>query len=176
VREYQEATTALPKSLPPAAPSAGLKDRVLAAATGQARSRPALLTRVFWSAAAVFLLMLMISNLFRETEYRNSVSIKGTEHAPAAKGEVLWTEKSVRLEITGLPALPAGRVYQVWQIGPEAAPIGGRTFTLTSNGSLEGADHLKYALAKGQTIALTDEPLGGSRGPTGKIRCVAVIN
>jgi anti-sigma-K factor RskA len=173
VREFQDASTA---SLPPATPSEGLKSRVLAAATGQAKPRPALLSRAFWSAAAVFLFAVMAGNLFQEPDYDRSVDGKGTPDAPAAVGRVYWRENAVKLEIAGLPALPAGRRYQLWQIGPEKDPIGGRTFALAGGGELFGKDRMKYPVAKGQTFAITDEPAGGSRAPTGKLRFLASVN
>ena len=101
------------------APSPGLKDRVLAAATGQKAVRPAMLSRVFWSAAAAFLFVLLIGNLFREREYTNEAVVKPGPGAPAAAGKVLWVDRYVKLDIQGLPALPAGKAYQLWQIGPE---------------------------------------------------------
>ena len=177
MREYQEASTAVPLSLPPATPSPGLKGRVLAAATGRGTPRPAILTRVFWAAAAVVLFALMAGNLFHETEYTHSVRIKGTEHAPAAEGLVLWTEKSVRVEMTGLPALPPGKEYQLWQIGPEGPkPVAARTFRLDYKGDLAGNDWMKYLVAAGQTFAVTVEPAGGSRSPTMPIFAKVALN
>src|SRR6185295_13140613 len=93
VLEYQEASTALPQALEPVAPSPGLKDRVLAAATGQKTARPAMLSRVFWSAAAAFLFVLLIGNLFREREYTNEAVVKPGPGAPAAAGKVLWVDR-----------------------------------------------------------------------------------
>jgi len=63
VREYQEAATALPLSLTPLAPSESLKTRVLTAATGRQAPRQALFSRVFWAAAAIVLVALILNSL-----------------------------------------------------------------------------------------------------------------
>jgi anti-sigma-K factor RskA len=177
VREYQNASTAIPYALDPVAPSSGLKDRVIAAATGQKTAvRPAMLSRVFWSAAAVILFSILVGTLFSTPDYKFEFAMTGPkEVAPAAAGKVVWVDRHVKLEIVGLPALPAGKVYQLWQIGPEKAPIRARTFTLDPNGGLEGEDRMKYLLAKGQTFALTVEPAGGSNSPTLPIFCVGKV-
>jgi anti-sigma-K factor RskA len=159
------------------APSPGLKGRVLAAATSQKSARPAMLSRVFWSAAAALLFALLIGNLFRAREYTNEAPIKPTDAAPSARGSIHWVERYVKLEIQGLPALPSGKVYQLWQIGPlgpKAVPAA--TFTLDSKGDLYGFDGLRFVVAKGHTLALTVEPFGGSTSPTNPIFVVAPVN
>jgi len=177
VQEYQEASTALPMSLPSAMPSPDLKSRMLAAATGHAKPRPALLTRVFWAAAAVLLVVLLLSSLFESPEYDSYVDVPGTsEAAPSARGRIYWKKNSVRVEVSGLPALPAGKEYQLWQIGPEKNPIPARTFRLDSKGALAGTDWMKHLVAKGQTFAFTVEPAGGSRKPTMPLFAVGTIH
>jgi anti-sigma-K factor RskA len=166
VREYQEAATALPLSLSPIAPSAGLKTRVMAAAGGQQAPRRPLLSRVFWAAAAVVLFGLVINSL-------SDTSVKlrwtGTEAAPKVAGTARWDDRIVKVAVAGLPALPAGKVYQLWHIGPVADPIPCRTFPLKSSGTLEGEDSMKHLIARGHKFALTVEPEGGSLKPTAPI-------
>ena len=66
---------------------------------------------------------------------------------------------------TGLPALPAGKVYQLWLIGKP---------TITSVGLLPPAKDgrtppvLATGVVKGDTLGLTVEPAGGSAQPTTK--------
>ena len=177
MREYQEASTAVPMSLPPATPSPDLKSRMLAAATGHAKPPPAILSRVFWSAAAVLLVAFMIGSLFNPTEYEFELSLKGTDAAPSAVGRLRWKENAVKVEVSGLPALPAGKEYQLWQIGPKGPePIPARTFRLDTRGDLAGTDWMKHLVAKGQTFAFTVEPAGGSRTPTAPLFAVGKIN
>ena len=177
MREYQEASTALPMSLPSSTPSPDLKSRLLAAATGHAKPPPAILTRVFWAAAAVLLVVLLLSSLFESPEYDGYVNVQGTsDAAPSARGRIYWKKNSVRVDVSGLPALPAGKEYQLWQIGPEKNPIPARTFRLGPKGDFAGTDRMKYVVAKGQTFAITVEPAGGSRNPTLPIFAVGTIN
>jgi anti-sigma-K factor RskA len=64
---------------------------------------------------------------------------------------------------TGLPALPPGKVYQLWLIGKPA---------ITSAGLLPPAKDgqtppvLATGVVKGDTLGLTVEPAGGSAQPT----------
>jgi anti-sigma-K factor RskA len=66
---------------------------------------------------------------------------------------------------TGLPALPAGKVYQLWLIGKP---------TITSAGLLPPAKDgqtpavLATGVVKGDALGLTVEPAGGSAQPTTK--------
>jgi anti-sigma-K factor RskA len=66
---------------------------------------------------------------------------------------------------TGLPALPAGKVYQLWLIGKPA---------ITSAGLLPPATDgrtppvLATGVVKGDALGLTVEPAGGSAQPTTK--------
>ena len=66
---------------------------------------------------------------------------------------------------TGLPALPAGKVYQLWLIGKP---------TITSAGLLPPAKDgqtpavLATGVVKGDALGLTVEPAGGSAQPTPK--------
>jgi hypothetical protein len=58
---------------------------------------------------------------------------------------------------TGLAALPAGRVYQVWVMSPAGA---------RSAGLLTGTQLLASAVAPGDRIGITVEPAGGTTRPT----------
>jgi anti-sigma-K factor RskA len=81
------------------------------------------------------------------------------------KGVLRWRDRVVSVEVRGLPALPAGKVYQLWHIGLRGA-VPCRTFTLDAAGLLEGEDTMKDAVALGHKFALTVEPAGGSLTPT----------
>jgi anti-sigma-K factor RskA len=77
----------------------------------------------------------------------------------------------------GPPALPLGKVYQLWQIGPAGPdPVPAATFTLDSKGELHDKDQLKYLIAKDQVFALTMEPIGGSKKPTMPLFFTAKVN
>ncbi|HVE41826.1 MAG TPA: anti-sigma factor [Planctomycetota bacterium] len=167
MKEYQEAATGLPRSLSPIAPSEGLKSRVMAAAAGRQAPRRAILSRVFWAAAAVVLLALLVTSL---TDTSAKLLWTG---APGVDGTSRYDQGILKIDVSGLPALPAGKVYQLWHIGPQAAPVPCKTFTLNSSGVLDGEDMMKFAYARGHKFALTMEPIGGSKSPTTPIMAVA---
>lgn len=133
-----------------------------------------MLTRLFWAAAAVVLFSLIGMNLCQVGFQKAGIRVGPP--AAGATGQVLWKEKSVRLEVSGLPKLPPGKVYQLWLIGPEKNPIPARTFTVTPRGELRGPDTMKYDIAKGHVFAVTMEPAGGSRVPTLPICFTATVN
>jgi len=66
---------------------------------------------------------------------------------------------------TGLPALPAGRVYQLWLIGKTKIVSAG-LLPPASNGQTPAV--LATGLVKGDTLGLTVEPAPGSAQPTTK--------
>jgi len=64
---------------------------------------------------------------------------------------------------TGLPALPAGQVYQLWLIGkPKIVSAG--LLPAARNGQTSAV--LATGVVKGDTLGLTVEPTGGSAQPT----------
>ncbi len=64
---------------------------------------------------------------------------------------------------TGLPALPPGKVYQLWLIGkPKAVSAG--LLPAAKNGQTPAV--LATGVVKGDTLGLTVEPAGGSAQPT----------
>ena len=64
---------------------------------------------------------------------------------------------------TGLPALPAGQVYQLWLIGkPKTVSAG--LLPPAKNGQTPAV--LATGVVKGDTLGLTVEPAGGSAQPT----------
>jgi anti-sigma-K factor RskA len=64
---------------------------------------------------------------------------------------------------TGLPALPSGKVYQLWLIGkPKTVSAG--LLPAAKNGQTPAV--LATGVVKGDTLGLTVEPAGGSAQPT----------
>ncbi|MGE0227596.1 MAG: anti-sigma factor [Dehalococcoidia bacterium] len=67
------------------------------------------------------------------------------------------------LDVAGLADLPAGRVYQVWMLrGEQVAGVG--LFSVDASG--RGNTTFDASLEEGDTIAVTEEPAGGSPAPT----------
>jgi anti-sigma-K factor RskA len=67
---------------------------------------------------------------------------------------------------SGLPALPAGKVYQLWLIGTTKTVSAGLLPPATSSGRT--APVLASGVVKGDTLGLTVEPAPGSPQPTTK--------
>lgn len=64
-----------------------------------------------------------------------------------------------------LPQLRPGRAYQLWYLNVAAAPVSGGTFDRAA--AAKGYEHRGPAsLPADAALALTDEPAGGSPGPT----------
>jgi len=63
---------------------------------------------------------------------------------------------------SGLPALPTGKVYQLWLIGKTIVSAG----LLPSAKSGQTAPVLASGVVKGDALGMTVEPAGGSRKPT----------
>src|SRR6201985_3259741 len=66
---------------------------------------------------------------------------------------------------TGLPALPPGKVYQLWLIG-KPKTVSARLPPAAKNGQTPAV--LATGVVKGDTLGLTVEPAGGSAQPTTK--------
>jgi anti-sigma-K factor RskA len=64
---------------------------------------------------------------------------------------------------TGLPALPPGKVYQLWLIGKEKTVSAGLLPPATAG---QTPAVLATGVVKGDTLGLTVEPAGGSAQPT----------
>jgi anti-sigma-K factor RskA len=139
---------------------------VLAAATGARPPRPAVLTRLFWSAAAIVLISLTLSALLRPDGPPRQMRFVSTPAAPEARGHAAWKGSSVEIVLSGLPSLPPGKVYQLWHLGVGPSPAPHRTFRLDAAGELRGRDEMREAIGRGQGFAITQEPQGGSLRPT----------
>jgi anti-sigma-K factor RskA len=95
--------------------------------------------------------------------------VSGTEAAPAAEAYVYYRpdRQSAYLMAQQLPALPKGRVYQLWLIRDGKRTSGG-TFGPEPDGRGRLAIEAPEPLATYQAVGVTVEPEGGSPGPTGQ--------
>jgi hypothetical protein len=67
------------------------------------------------------------------------------------------------IALSGLAALPAGKAYQLWMIGPDGIRSGG---LVPRGGNGSAAPILEHGLGDARTIGLTVEPAHGSAQPT----------
>ncbi|MDQ6803600.1 MAG: anti-sigma factor, partial [Actinomycetota bacterium] len=69
------------------------------------------------------------------------------------------------LRVSNFPSPPAGRVYEVWELGAGKAPRPtDALFSVNSNGS--GTVAVPGSLHGVREVLVTAEPLGGSQVPT----------
>jgi anti-sigma-K factor RskA len=94
-----------------------------------------------------------------------SVLVRHVTAGPAT-GTVLRyiePERVAVLEVTGLPPLEEGRTYQLWTLqGKDVTSVG--LFTTGTDGTARVA--FSADLHEGDTVAVTEEPAGGSPQPT----------
>ena len=87
----------------------------------------------------------------------------GVAYAPGASASVRKSSNGAQLRVSGLPAPPAGRIYQVWLKRAAAAPVPTRALFATTTGSVT----LPASLSGVQAVLVTAEPRPyGSRSPT----------
>jgi anti-sigma-K factor RskA len=104
------------------------------------------------------------NEVLRNDEFR-PVALAGTKTAPTAHARVLFNAAThkVYVDVKSLPALPAGKQYQLWALD-NGKPIDAGVLTLaTATG--EGLQQMKD-ITSAQTFAMTVEPAGGSVSPT----------
>lgn len=94
------------------------------------------------------------------------VDLKGQGTMPDAAGRAFWS-RTAGLMFTAdrLPALPAGRVYQLWTITGSVA-TGAGTFTPDAQGAASVSSVVPAGAAKPDAFGVTIEPAGGSATPT----------
>jgi anti-sigma-K factor RskA len=100
-----------------------------------------------------------------------AIPLAGQAASPNATGRVLWSPtRGVVFVANNLPALPQGRVYQLWAVA-SPAPVG---IALVRPGGAGQADAIATIPAgvAPTAFALTIEPEGGSPAPTGAMYLV----
>lgn len=165
VREYRDTASALPLSLDPVEPSPALRSRVLASVAAPVRRSAPVFTRVFWAAAAIVLISLLIRSIGAPEQ-----KLPWTGNC---RGWLTFCGRTVEIDVSGLPPLAQGKVYQLWHIGPIQKPVPQGTFVCDGNGNYRGFDTMKYDIAKADAFAITMEPPGGSDAPTSAIFGIA---
>jgi anti-sigma-K factor RskA len=173
-------------------PPAALRERVLAIAktrpavqappeqTGTVTPlRPSWWMQPGWLAAAAAVVVIVFAATWAVESWFKPVSWATTCPAstplcPSNGRVVAASTTTLRLEAHGMPAPPAGKVYQAWYIRPGAPPTPAPVFVPDANG--DASVDLLVGAEKGLTVAVTVEPPGGSKAPTTKPFLVASIN
>jgi hypothetical protein len=85
--------------------------------------------------------------------------------APTAHAVLREVGSRSELDVSGMPAPPLGRIYEVWlQKGSSAPRPTDALFSVTSSG--RGSVNVPGVSRGVSKVLVTDEPLGGSSTPT----------
>jgi anti-sigma-K factor RskA len=94
------------------------------------------------------------------------VDLKGQANAPGANGRAFWSRTAgLTFTADNLPALPEGRVYQLWTIRGSVA-TGAGTFAPDDRGSASITSPVSSGAEPPDAFGVTIEPAGGSATPT----------
>lgn len=96
------------------------------------------------------------------------VALQGTERMPSAVGQLLIDDKSGegRLLVRAMQPLAATLQYQLWLIRDGQRTSGG-VFSVAQSGRASLTIHSSLLLSQYDSLGVTIEPFGGSKGPTG---------
>lgn len=188
----QGVADALARGVPSAAAPQGLRSRVVAIAYAEAEQQqqqaagrreadlPARPARRLWpwrlaptlaSAAALaagLLIGAFAINTGSTVQRTQTQIIRAVVVAPGhnASAELRKAGAQVELIVTGMPAPPRGRIYEVWLLrrGAQAPAPTTALFSVTTHGA--GAVAVPGGVSGVAKVLVTDEPLGGSLKPT----------
>jgi anti-sigma-K factor RskA len=100
------------------------------------------------------------------------VELAGQTVAPQASGRVFWSRsRGLVFTASNLPALPAGRTYQLWVVTAQA-PVSAGLLKPDANGSVNAVFTVPGNIPSATAMAVTIEPEGGMPGPTGAMYLV----
>jgi anti-sigma-K factor RskA len=192
--ELRATADKLPFGLPEAVPPEDLRQRVLDRATGRTSPaapgeprRPA--RRMFgWlaglsSVAVVAVLAAAIgwAQLFQarqelvgtrellaqtQRQVAESQSLIASLQGSGGSASILRTRDGAAVMIAHLPPLEPGRVYQLWRIQGSNSPASAGTFLVNPQGFTTADLPSGQQPQAGEVVAVTNEPVGGSPGPT----------
>jgi anti-sigma-K factor RskA len=105
------------------------------------------------------------------------VDLGGQPSAPAATARVFWSRsRGMVFTASDLPNLPAGRVYQLWVLTSQPAPISAGLLRPDSDGRVAAVFATSPDLPRPIAMAVTLEPEGGVLSPTGDKYLVGLAN
>jgi anti-sigma-K factor RskA len=100
------------------------------------------------------------------------IDLAGQAAAPTASARVFWSRsRGLVITAANLPALPAGRIYQLWFVTAQA-PVSGGLLTPDDRGGLTTTLNTPPDIPNPTALAVTIEPEGGVPAPTGAMYLV----
>jgi anti-sigma-K factor RskA len=144
-----------------------LRQTILRADAAEARSADA---RTIANDAQTTLAILTAKDVAR-------VDLAGQPAAPSAAARAFWSRsRGLVLMASNLPSLAPGRTYQLWVITKEPAPISAGVLAPDANGSVTVRFDTPPDIPAPVAMAVTLEPAGGVRAPTGDKYLVGVAH
>lgn len=97
-----------------------------------------------------------------------TVALAGTDKAPGASASLVYNnlKKTITFNVNGLPPAPVGKAYQLWYL-VDGRPIPGGVFITGPGGRAQMRWQIPSEAQNATAYAVTLEPSGGSRTPTG---------
>ena len=179
-RWLRTAVDVLPSSIEQLEPSVALRERLMATVKADAKAerddrRPArisfrkLMLRPATAVAAALVIAAGVGGYVvrggGEGPTTKTVAAKPIGDVPTAGGELVRTNGTTVLRVSGLPLQKKGRVYQVWLAsGKKVNPSS--LFVVDRGG--RGSVAIPGGLDQVQAVLVSNEPAGGSKAPTTK--------
>ena len=105
------------------------------------------------------------------------IDLAGQPAAPSASARAFWSRsRGLMFTASNLPALPQGRVYQLWVLSKQPAPISAGLLTPDAQGRVTAMIETPANLPQPVAMAVTLEPAGGVPAPTGEKYLVGLAN
>jgi hypothetical protein len=104
------------------------------------------------------------------------IDLAGQPAAPSASARAFWSRsRGLVITASNLPALPAGRIYQLWFVTAQA-PVSAGLLTPDGRGGLTATLTTPSDVPNPVALAVTLEPEGGVPSPTGDKYLVGLAN
>jgi anti-sigma-K factor RskA len=100
------------------------------------------------------------------------IDLAGQAAAPTASARAFWSRsRGLVITAANLPALPAGRTYQLWFVNAQA-PVSGGLLKPDDRGNLTATLNTPLDIPNPTALAVTIEPEAGVPAPTGAMYLV----
>ena len=97
------------------------------------------------------------------------IDLAGQPAAPRASARAFWSRsRGMVFTASSLPPPPAGRIYQLWVVTAQPAPISAGLLKPDDNGRVDARFDTPPDIPAPVAIAVTLEPAGGVPAPTGE--------
>ncbi len=105
------------------------------------------------------------------------IDLAGQSVAPAASARAFWSRaQGLVFTASNLPAAPSGRVYQLWVLSSQPAPMSAGLMKPDANGRVSATIKTPVDMPQPVAMAVTLEPEGGVPAPTGDKYLVGLAN